>query len=250
MIRALALVLSLSALGLAAPVSAFAASPATVPTALDASASAMSLSADGEIKLAPDIARLQLGVTTHGATAAEALNKNRERMAAAVATLKASGVAAKDIQTSGVSLNPEYVYEQNRPPKLTGYSAGNSVTAVIRDLSKAGAVIDKATDAGANNVNGLSFDLSDRRAAEDQARLVATKALQQKASLYAQALGLRVTRLVTFSEGADFAQPIYAPQPMMRAMAMAKAEPPPPTTVEPGDMTVRITVNAVYEMRP
>ena len=166
-----------------------------------------------------------------------------------MATLKASGVAAKDIQTSGVNLNPDYVYEQNRPPKITGYSAGNAVTAVIRDLAKAGAVIDKATDAGANNINGLSFDLSDRHAAEDQARLVATKALQQKASLYAQALGLRVTRLVTFSEGADFAQPIYAPQPMVRAMAMAAA-PPPPTTVEPGDMTVRITVNAVYEMRP
>jgi uncharacterized protein YggE len=246
MIRALAFGLCLSTLGLCTPAQALA-TPAAPPSQ-DMAASTISLSADGEIKLAPDIARLELGVTTHGATAAEALAKNRERMAAAVAALKASGVAAKDIQTSRVSLNPDYVYEQNQPPKITGYSAGNAVTAVIRDLTKAGPVIDKAADAGANTINGLSFDLADRRAAEDQARLLATKALQQKLGLYAQALGLRVSRLVTFSEEADMSEGVLQPRPAYRMVAMAAA--PPPTTIEPGDMTVRITVSAVYELKP
>ena len=99
-------------------------------------------------------------------------------------------------------------------------------------------------------INGLSFDLADRHAAEDQARLAATKALQQKLNLYAQALGLHVSRLESFSEGAGADEFAFPPSPMVQARPAVAEDAAPPTTVEPGDVTVRVTVNAVYEMKP
>ena len=203
------------------------------------------LSAEGEVSVAPDIAVLQMGVAAQAPTAAEAVRLNRERMNTAVAALKASGVAPKDIQTSGFSLGAQYAYENGKPPRLTGYQASNSVSATVRDIARAGAVIDAVTASGANQVNGISFDISDRRKAEDEARRLAVKALQDKAELYAAATGLHVVRLSSLSEGGGYAPP---PPMAMRVYAMAKAAAPAPTDVEPGELKVRISISATYEL--
>lgn len=222
---------------------ATAAPPVPAATAGSSGPILFSLSAEGEISLVPDIAVLQMGVSAQAPTAAEAVRLNRERMTAALTALKAAGVAAKDIQTSGFNLGPQYAYEPNKPPRLTGYAASNSVTATVREIGRAGAVIDSVTASGANQINGISFDIADRRKAENDARRAAVKALQDKAELYAAATGLHVVRLASLSEGSD-----AAPQPVrVYAMARMSAE-AVATPVEPGELKVRMVVNGIYEL--
>ena len=207
-------------------------------------ATTLNLSAYGEVKAAPDMATISLGVQTQASSAAAAMSRNAEQMSRVVAALKASGVAARDIQTSGLSLNAQYAYADNQPPRLTGYQASNTVTITVNDLARLGATIDAVVGAGANQVNGISFGLRDPGKAEDQARLAAVKALQDKAQLYASATGHRVLRLINLSEGGGNA---ISPPPMpMQAYALRadKAS----TPVEAGELTVRVDIAGLYEL--
>lgn len=204
-------------------------------------ATTLNLQAYGESKAAPDMASIGLGVTTQAATAAEALRLNAAKMSAVLAALRAAGMAERDIRTSAISLNPQYVYGQDQPPKLTGYQASNEATLIIRDLARLGPAIDAAGAAGANQINGIRFGLKDPQAAEDEARRAAVKALAAKADLYAQVTGYRVVRLVSLTEGGG-----YQPGPPQPMFAMAKAA--APTPVEPGELNVRIEVSALYEL--
>jgi uncharacterized protein YggE len=206
-------------------------------------ATTLNLSAYGETKLAPDMATIGLGVTTEAAQAAEAMTASAQRMSQVIAALKRGGIAERDIQTSQISLEPQYRYESNQPPKLTGYRASNQVTVIVRDLSRLGAAVDATVGAGANQVGGVSFGLADPAAAENTARKLAVKALQAKSDLYAQATGYRVLRLVSLTEGAAYGPPQPVPMVAMAAR-FEKAE----TPVAPGEVRVRIDVSAVYEL--
>jgi uncharacterized protein YggE len=206
-------------------------------------ATTLSLSADGEVSRRPDMATITLGVQTDAPTAAEALRLNAVRMNQVIAAIKRGGVADRDIQTSGLNLNPQYVYQENLPPRLTGYQASNQVTIIVRDLTRLGQAVDASVNAGASNVGGVAFGLQDSDAAEDAARLEAVKALQAKAGLYAQATGYRVARLVTLSEGGGYNPP--APMPIMAMARMDKAE---STPVEAGELKVRIDITATFEL--
>ena len=201
-------------------------------------ATIISLSAYGEVRQRPDQATISLGVTTEAPTAAEAMRLNAVKMNQVIAALKKGGIADRDIQTSGLSLNPQYVYVENQPPRLSGYQASNSVTVVVRDLTKLGQAVDATVNAG-----GISFGLQDSSAAEDAARIEAAKALQGRAELYAKAMGYRVARLVTFSEGGGYSPP--QPMPMLAMARMDKAE---STPVEAGELRVRIDVSATFEL--
>jgi uncharacterized protein len=207
-------------------------------------ATTLNLAAYGEVKAAPDMATITLGVQTQAATASAAMASNADQMGRVVAALKGAGVAAKDIQTSGLNLNAQYAYEDNKPPRLTGYQASNTVTITVHDLARLGTTIDAVVSAGANQVNGISFGLRDPAKAEDEARLAAVKALQAKAQLYANATGHRVSRLVSLSEGVG--NVISPPMPMVgfskRDMAGQG------TPVEAGQLTVRVDINGLYEL--
>jgi uncharacterized protein YggE len=205
-------------------------------------ATTLSLSAYGETKVVPDEATITLGVQTTAPVAAQAIAENADRMTAVTAALHRAGVADKDIQTSNLSLNAQYVYAANEPAKLTGYQASNDVTIVVEDLSRLGPAVDAVTAAGANQINGISFGLKDSSAAEDQARLAAVKALRAKAELYAGATGYRVSRLVSLSEGGGIEPGPVVPMMMKARMAAA------PTPVAAGELTVRIDVNGLYEL--
>jgi len=207
-------------------------------------ATTFNLSAFGETQVAPDMATLSLGVQTDAPTAAEALKANGVRMTQVIAALRKAGIAERDIQTSGLSLNAQYTYEQNQPPKLSGYQASNQVTVIVRDLSRLGQAVDATVGAGANTVGGISFGLQNPQAAEDAARLAAVKALQAKADLYARATGYKVVRLVSLGEGGGY-NPTPQPIPMF---AMAKREMADSTPVAAGELKVRIDVSATYEM--
>ena len=205
-------------------------------------ATTFNLSAYGETRVAPDMASINLGVATEAKTAVEAMRANGVQMNQVAAALKKAGIPAKDIQTSNLSLNAQYVYEQNLPPRLTGYQASNQVTVIVHDLARLGPAIDATVNSGANQVNGISFGLSDPTAAENAARQEAVRALQAKADLYAKATGYRMGRLVSLSEGGGYTPP--RPVPMMAMARMEKSD----TSISPGETAVRIDVTGLYEM--
>ena len=205
-------------------------------------ATTLNLNATGEVLAAPDIAVIGLGVTTISRTAAEAMAANARQMAQAMTALKAAGIAPRDIQTSRITLNAQYAYDQGQAPRLTGYQAANQVTVTVHDLTRLGMAVDATVSAGINQVNGISFALSNPGAAETAAREAAVRALQAKADLYARATGYRVSRLVSLGENGGYEAP--QPMPMMAMSRMEKSD----TPVSPGELKVRIEVNGVYEL--
>ena len=194
-----------------------------------------------DLKVKPDIATFTASVTTQATQQADAAQDNARRSTALLAALKAAGVADKDIQTDSYNVQPQYDYKPS-PPVLTGFQATNSVQVTVRDLSKAGMILDKATQAGATDVSGLTFDLADRTAAERQALAQAVTEAQAKAAAMAQAAGVGRGRLLGLSEGS----PVVI-QPLFRARAMvADAAPQPSTPVEANQITVTADVTAIY----
>jgi uncharacterized protein YggE len=239
---ALAVVLAAAA----APLALAQATPPAAPPAAESMfrATTFNLSAYGETRIAPDMANITLGVMTEAPTAAAAMQANAARMAQVVAALGRAGIATKDIQTSSLNLNPQYQYQENQPPRQTGYQASNQVTITVHDLKRLGAAVDATVSAGANQVHGISFSLADPTAAENAARRAAVRALQAKAELYAQTTGHRIARLVSLSESGGSGYPVPPPMPMMAAMRMEKAD----TSVSPGELKVRVDVSGLYEV--
>jgi len=229
---------------LACPAGAWA--QAAEPLASDAfRATTLNLSASGEVRAAPDMASIGVGVQTEAPTAAQAMSDNAMRMNQVIAALRRAGIEAKDIKTSGVNLGAQFDYQPNQPPRLTGYQASNQVQVSVFDLAKLGPTLDAVVAAGANQVNGVTFALKDPVAVENEARQKAVQALQAKAQLYAGATGFRTLRLVNLSEGGGFAPP--RPVTVMSARAMA-VDVAAPTPVEAGQLDVRIDISGVFEL--
>lgn len=211
------------------------------------------------------------GVTSQGKTAAEALAENARAMERVIAALKRAGIADRDIQTSNLSINPVY-RDPNREaamaarysgqpytppppeeqiPTIIGYQANNSVSVRQRRLGDFGKVIDTLASAGANQINGPDFRLDNPDPALDQARRDAVKAAQARAALYANALGLRIVRVVSLNESGGY----YGPPPTMfmrgqSAIAAPPPPPPPPSPVRPGEMQMTASVTIQYELAP
>ena len=205
-------------------------------------ATTLQVSAYGEIELPPDMATLVLGEETTGPTAAAAARSNAELMTRVIAAIKAADVPERDIQTSQLSLAPQYAYEANQPPRLTGYQASNQVRVAVHDLARLGRVVDAVVGAGATNVGQIEFGLANPVAAENSARVAAVKALEDKAGLYAQATGYRIGRLVNLSEGGT-ERPVM-PMPMMALAAKAQAA----TPIATGQIKVRVDITGMFEL--
>jgi len=135
-------------------------------------------------------------------------------------------------------------------PKIIGYQASNNVSVRQRDLKKFGTVIDTLAGAGANQINGPSFQLDNPDPAIDQARLEAVRTARARAELYAGATGLRIVRILSISESGGY----YGPPPVMFArdiMVTASAPPPPPPApVQPGELQMTTSVTMQFELGP
>ncbi|AQR62856.1 hypothetical protein BZG35_15225 [Brevundimonas sp. LM2] len=239
-----ALMVGAALVGLSAPAALAQAAPPPMPMHAMTPAPALNLSAYGEVKVAPDMATISFGVVTEAPTAQAAMADNATRMTQVFAALRRAGVAERDIQTSGLNLSPQYDYVQNEPPKLRGYQATNRVTVGIMDLDRVGTTADAVVSAGVNQIDGIAFGLKDPKAAEDQARVLAVRALQDKARLYAQALGVDLGPVRSLSEGGGY----QAPQPMPQygaRMAMAESD---STPVAAGQLAVRIDITGTYDL--
>lgn len=223
---------------------------ALIATALPAYAGTIAIEGRGEVRAAPDMATINSGVTTQGATAREALDANTAAMSELIAALKQSGIEARDIQTSGFSVNPNYVYSDARddlgytmPPKINGYQVSNSVTVVVRDLEELGSILDQSVTVGANTVNGVSFSVADPSELLDEARKLAFADARDKAELYAGVADATLGDLEQISERQDFNAP--QPYPMYARAEMAGSAPVP---VEAGEMSFAITVNVTWDL--
>ena len=171
--------------------------------------SVLTVSAEGRSSRKPDLAVFTAGVASSGKTAGEALAANAADMNRVIAALKRAGIADRDIQTSNLNLNPVYADMSRQPaspleqqvPRIVGYQVSNQVTVRQRNLADFGRTIDTLVTAGANQVNGPSFQMDDADAASDEARTKAMKRARERADLYARAAGLKVVRILTISEG-------------------------------------------------
>ncbi len=200
--------------------------------------------ATGEVTRVPDIARINAGVVTQAPTATAAIEQNARRMTAVRAALRRAGIADRDIQTSTVSLNPEYRYVENQSPQLVGYRAGNEVTVRFRDIANTGRILDALVAQGANQINGPMLTLDKPEAALDEARTAALRTAQARADLYARAMGKRVRRVLSVSEAGMGYQPV--PRPM--AVEARGAADMAATKIDPGEQTISISLTVSYEL--
>lgn len=201
----------------------------------------LAMNGHGEVRTAPDVATVNAGVTTNAPTAAAALAANSSRMNGVFAALKKLGVAEKNIQTTGFNISPQYTNgDNNNPRRLTGYQVNNEVSVRLEDVSKVGAGLDALVAAGANQMNGISFDIAAPAPLLEKARADAIADARARAETYARAAGVSLGPILSISEGGG-AEP---PRPLYKVMAMSAA----PTPVAAGQQSVTADVSVVWEI--
>lgn len=218
---------------------------ATVAQPIPADGTVLDINAEGTTTRVPDLALIQAGVVTTASTAGEAMQQNAARMAAVLAALRKAGIAERDLQTSAVNLAPQYRYQENKPPVITGYQASNQLTVRFRDVAKSGTILDALVAQGANNISGPNLTLADEQGALDEARRDAIAKARSRATLYAQAAGLKVDRILMISETGS--SPIVQPVPMlMRAKAFAAEA---DTAIVPGEQKLTASVSVRFLLK-
>lgn len=197
----------------------------------------------GSVEQAPDMATITLGSQFAAKQADDALDQVSEATATVLATLTELGVEAKDVQTSGLYLNPVWddSYNRHGGRNIRGYSAGNTVHISVRDLDKLGGLLDQVVEDGANTFNGLSFGLQDSTDAKNEARRRAVADARAKAELYADAAGVSLGKIIELSDGVT-----SSPQPMFMersAMVMSDAVP-----IAEGEVSTSARVTITFEI--
>jgi uncharacterized protein len=219
--------------------------PTSVPAGGDGSGNAVlrrvSVGGVGSVSGTPDMLTINLGVRTQAQTAGAALDEASTKAQSLIDTLQKAGVAAVDIVTTDVSVWPQY---DNNGRHVTGYEASNTVSAKLRDLSKAGAVIDAAAGAvgDAITLGGLSFGIEDTSALYAQARELAVKQAHTQADQLAKAAGGSLGPVISIDEGAQ-----QVPMPMYAAADSAGGAASVP--LQPGSQTISLTVQVTYELK-
>ncbi|TMJ15130.1 MAG: DUF541 domain-containing protein [Alphaproteobacteria bacterium] len=228
-----------SALALAVP-----AVPAIAQTAPVLAGTRLDVVATGEVSRVPDVARISAGVVTAAPTASAALEQNARQMESVRAALKRAGIADRDIQTSSINLFPDYRQDQTgtAPPQIVGYRASNDVSVRFRDIRNAGKILDALVAQGANQINGPALSIDQPEAALDEARTKALDAARKRADLYARALGKRVGKILSVSEGGGYSG---SPMPMM---SMARVGKGADTSIDPGEQTLSVSLSVSFEL--
>lgn len=198
----------------------------------------ISVTGTGHSAAAADRAVLTLSVVSDGATPREALDANNKSMQAVIDALKSLGYGVTDIQTSGLGLSPKYD-NSGSEMKLIGYTASNGIALKVKDVARLGEILDLTVTAGANRIDGLTFDVADKDKALSEARVAAMKDARAKADLMAGALGVAVGRPITVSESYSSPQPVA-----MQTMNAADASVP----IASGQVGLEANVSVVFEL--
>jgi uncharacterized protein YggE len=215
------------------------AAAALAPLSARAADKLVTVTGEASVSVAPDIVVIHVGVTSQGKTAREASLANGNQMTAVLAAIKDAGIAGGDVQTSRLSLQPQYDPNKSGTARLLGFQVTNQVTVNIRDIDKLPGILDRAIGAGANEVSGIEFVVSEQSKLLDQARDEAIADAYRKAGLYAHAAGVKVGHVVAITEEGS--------APLPRAMQALRAGAVP---VAPGEQTLRAEVTVSYELGP
>jgi uncharacterized protein YggE len=186
----------------------------------------------------PDVARVSVGVGVTKSTVKAARDSAGKSMTAIIAAIKALGIDEKDIKTSSIDLSPQY---NNSGTKIVGYRMSEQLQVTVRDLDKAGDVIDTATAKGATELNGISFEVGDPSSAMDEARAAAIAQARTSAQKMAAAAGVSVGAVVSISESS-----VSAPGPYYYGAALRDAA--AMTPIERGTQDVQATVTVIFEI--
>ena len=199
----------------------------------------VSVTGEATVAVAPDMAAIRIGVTSSAKTAREASDANSKQMMAVMAAIKDAGIAERDVQTSRLSLQPQYDPNRSGTARLLGFQVTNQLTVKIRDIDKLPNILDRTISAGANEMSGIEFVVSEQSKLLDQARAEAIADAHRKAEIYAHAAGASVGRVLAISEEGS------APPPrMLQAMRASPGAMP----VAPGEQMLRAAVTVTYEL--
>lgn len=200
----------------------------------------VTVTGEATVEATPDMATISLGVTTEGASAAEAMAANSKALQAVIERLKTAGIEDRDLQTSNLSLNPNWVgYDSGSTPKIVGYVASNMLNVRVRALDSLGSVLDASIADGANTLNGISFELAAPRPAQDEARKAAVADARARATLLVEAAGGTLGKIVSITENSGYGSPM----PMFKSDAAAA-----PVPVASGQIGLSASVTVSFEI--
>ena len=206
----------------------------------------LTVNGKGEMSAAPDVAYLNLAVETIAKSASQAVKENAEKTNSVMEAVKARLGENDKASTAGYNLSPIYEYNnQTNKSEFKGYKASNQIVVEVHDLKQIGAIIDSTAEAGLNNIQGLRFDTTKSAELRKKALAEAVKDSKATADVLAQAAGVKITRILQLSPSYDYPVPVYRDYAMS---AREGAAPPPPTPIEPGELTINATVNIVFEI--
>jgi uncharacterized protein YggE len=235
--------LALLALNLSAWQSVARGTTTTIPvtTASGAPSTGITVQGVGRITLTPDLATVSVGIQSQAATAAAAQSAASAAMTKIIAAVKKAGVAETDMTSQWVSLQPQYAYAPNggTPPRVTGYQANQNLSVKVRKIKTTGPVIDAAVGAGATQVNGISFSVSDPTSATAQARTAAMADAKKRAGALAQAAGVSLGAIIAVTE-------VSAPAPVPFAAGDVRAGLDAATPVQVGTTDLEVDVTATF----
>ena len=217
----------------------------TAPASAQNPPPAISVSGEANVAVAPDLAQLEGGVTSEAKTAREASEANNAAMGKVLLALKGAGIDEKDYQTSRLSLQPQYapIGPNRTVPQISGYRASNRVTIKVRDAAKIANVIDTLVGAGANEIGGINFIVTQASRALDEARTKAVADARRKAEIYAKAAGVTLGEPISISEEGAASPPVF------RSKMAAPMAGSAPTPVAPGEELLSITVNVTWAIK-
>ena len=202
---------------------------------------AISVTGEATVSVPPDLAQVDGGVTSEAKTAREASEANNTAMGKVLLALKGAGIEEKDVQTSRLSLQPQYAPNRSGPSPVVGYRASNRVTIRVRDVAKVAGVIDTLVGAGANEIGSINFMVQQASKLLDEAREKAVADARRKAEIYARATGVTLGAPLSISEEGHVAPGPY------RKMAAGMAASAP---VAPGEETLSVTVSVSWAIKP
>ena len=204
----------------------------------------ITVSGTGKVYAKPDVAIINLGVTTTGTTVADVINKNSEKMNAVIEAVKKLGVEEKDIQTTNYNLYPQYNYTEARGRLFEGYTLDQNVQVKIRDFTKTGSILAKATDMGSNLVGNLQFTIDDADQFKQEARAKAIEKAKANAKNLAEKSGISLGKIVNVYENSNSYAPMMYDSKMVSGMGGAETSVTP--TIAAGQQEIEITINLTY----
>lgn len=210
--------------------------PFSVSSVVTTKSETFNVSGEGKVSVVPDIAVVNVGVQTQGASVKalkDSLNTNINKVIDAVKKL---GIKDSDIQTSNYNINPNF------DSTLKGYTATTNLTIKVREIDKANSIVDSAVASGANQIGGVSFDVDDRTKAENEARQKAVSDAKAKAESAAKIAGFKLGRIINYSENFG-GGPIPVP-----LRAQIESSDKTATQIEPGSSEIVINVTLSFEI--